>query len=604
MLDHALAYAAASRAVFPVHTILNGKCSCGKINCKSPGKHPITRNGLLDATRDLKTIQQWWAAYPDANIAYSPMEGVAVVDVDNKTGESGMNTLKSLEAWHGLLPATVTAVTGGGGRHLYYRTEKPLPNGANLLPGIDVRTSKGYVLLSPSAHISGKKYEWLPGHDPFNMEIEVIPDWLFEALMQNRTTEQRVPLELSTEITEGSRNTTLVREAGCLRQRGYSKRSMLPALLALNEQLCIPPLDEAEVEQIVQSVARYPKGEFPKTAQQDFGGIAKVKPSTNLICMNDVERTPVEWLWEPYIPLKKITVEQGDPGGGKTFLAVNIAAHVSTGKAFPNYTSPSGVPANVIFQTAEDGLADTIKARLEDAGADCKRIFVIDESKTALTLDDARLREAVIQTGAKLVIIDPIQAYIGANKDMHRANEIRPIMSQLGRMAEETGCAVIIIGHMNKANGIKSIYRGLGSIDIAAAARSVLAVGEVPNEKYRRAVVQIKSSLAPSGQTILFNLHPDFGFQWAGVSDLTADEILNHQPTEREAPAREEAEGFLRNILSNGKMRSKDVEAEAKEAGISLKTLRDAREQMRVICKKGEHPDKAWYWQLAPTQNT
>ena len=137
---------------------------------------------------------------------------------------------------------------------------------------------------------------------------------------------------------------------------------------------------------------------------------------------------------------------------------------------------------NVIFQTAEDGLADTIKPRLENAGADCSKIFVIDEAEHALTLDDARLKAAILETKAKLVIIDPIQAYLGADKDMHRANEIRPIMSKLSRIAEETGAAIIVIGHLNKAHSGKSIYRGLGSIDIAAAARSILTVGEVPNE--------------------------------------------------------------------------------------------------------------------------
>ena len=282
----------------------------------------------------------------------------------------------------------------------------------------------------------------------------------------------------------------------------------------------------------------------------------------NLICMNDVEQHDVKWLWKPYIPLGKITILQGDPGLGKTFLALKIATIVSTGGIFPTDDNKFVDPSNIMFQTAEDGLSDTIKKRLVDSEADCKRIFVIDESKSTLTLNDKRLWEAIKHIEAKLVIIDPIQAYLGPKTDMHRANEIRPIMSKLGRMAEETGCAVVIIGHMNKATGMKSVHRGLGSIDIAASARSVLLVGEAPNNKHHRAVVQIKSSLAPTGKSIVFKLDPDCGFKWAGTSYLTADDILNyHVRKDREAPVRAEAEEFLKDILKDGKVKSKEVEA-------------------------------------------
>lgn len=198
----------------------------------------------------------------------------------------------------------------------------------------------------------------------------------------------------------------------------------------------------------------------------------------NIINMADVEAVAVKWLWKPYIPLGKITIIQGDPGEGKTTLALSIAAALTQGEKLPNEVE-SKAPMNVIYQTAEDGLADTIKPRLEAVNADCARVLVIDESKEELSMTDERIEKAIQQTGAKLIILDPIQAYIGANVDMHRANEIRPVMSKLGRIAEEYGCAVVLIGHMNKAEGQKSSYRGLGSIDITAVARSVLIVGKM-----------------------------------------------------------------------------------------------------------------------------
>ena len=139
----------------------------------------------------------------------------------------------------------------------------------------------------------------------------------------------------------------------------------------------------------------------------------------NIINMADVEAVAVKWLWKPYIPLGKITIIQGDPGEGKTTLALSIAAAFTQGENLPNEVETK-VPMNVIYQTAEDGLADTIKPRLEAVNADCARVLVIDESKEELSMTDERIEKAIQQTGAKLIILDPIQAYIGANVDMQR----------------------------------------------------------------------------------------------------------------------------------------------------------------------------------------
>jgi len=182
---------------------------------------------------------------------------------------------------------------------------------------------------------------------------------------------------------------------------------------------------------------------------------------------------------------------------------------------------------------------------------------------------------------------------------MHRANEIRPVLSRLAALAEHYYCAVILIGHQNKAfGGGKNIYRGLGSIDIAAAARSVLTVTEMPGEKNRRAMVQIKSSLAPAGKPVLFDLDPEKGFAWAGTSDMSAEEILGEDSKIKMPTLRENAEEFLKDILKNGKMKSKDIEEQAEECNINIRTLRVAREKMGIICKRGIGKDSSWYWEL------
>ena len=321
------------------------------------------------------------------------------------------------------------------------------------------------------------------------------------------------------------------------------------------------------------------------------------KPSLRIGSMRDIEPVEVQWLWEPYIPLGKITILQGDPGMGKTFLSTRIAAIVSTGGNFPDGTGLRE-PGGVLMQTAEDDLEDTIVPRLIAAGADRRRINYIIEDEAGLTFDDERLREAISRLRPKLVVIDPLQAYLGG-KDMNQSAEMRPLMHGLKTLAEEFGCAMLLIGHMNKAQGGKTIYRGLGSIDIAASARSVLAVGPVPDVKHQRAVVHIKSNCAAYGPTLLYNLDADRGFEWAGTSGLTADEILNGGSfAVHGAPEREDAEHFLTETLKEGKMQSRVVEDEARACGISAMTLRRARERLGVVCTKGKGADKSWYWEL------
>lgn len=199
------------------------------------------------------------------------------------------------------------------------------------------------------------------------------------------------------------------------------------------------------------------------------------KIELKMIRMSEVQSQEIEWLWYPFIPYGKLTIIQGDPGDGKTTMVLNLAAKLSKGEALDENMKVTE-PVNVIYQTAEDGLADTVKPRLELAGADCERIIVIDESDKSLSMVDERLEEAIVRTGARLLILDPIQAYLGGGMDMNRANEARDMTKKLGALAEKTKCAIILIGHMNKASGNKAAYRGMGSIDFFAVARSVLLV--------------------------------------------------------------------------------------------------------------------------------
>ena len=304
-----------------------------------------------------------------------------------------------------------------------------------------------------------------------------------------------------------------------------------------------------------------------------------LKPETvKIIRMSDVELTPVEWLWKPYLPFGKLSVLQGNPGEGKTYFAMHLAAACTNGKLLPNMERME--PFNVIYQTAEDGLGDTVKPRLIEAGADLDRVLVIDDSEVQLTLSDERIEKAIVENNARLVIIDPIQAYLGADVDMNRANEVRPIFMRLGQVAQRTGCAILLIGHLNKAAGMQSLQRGLGSIDIAAAVRSVMFIGKLKHDPTMRILTHEKSSLAPPGVSLAFSLGDEGGFRWVGEYDITADEMLSGIEPQRETKT-QQAKDLICALLAGGKqVLSEDIDKAALERGIPGRTVRDAKREL------------------------
>ena len=302
------------------------------------------------------------------------------------------------------------------------------------------------------------------------------------------------------------------------------------------------------------------------------------KDSVKIIRMSDVELTPVNWLWKPYLPFGKLSVLQGNPGEGKTYFAMHLAAACTNGKLLPNMERLE--PFNVIYQTAEDGLGDTVKPRLIEAGADLDRVLVIDDSDVQLTLSDERIEKAIIENNARLVIVDPIQAYLGADVDMNRANEVRPIFMRLGRVAQRTGCAILLIGHLNKAAGMQSLQRGLGSIDIAAAVRSVMFIGKLKHDPTMRILTHEKSSLAPPGASLAFSLGDERGFHWVGEYDITADEMLSGIEPQRETKT-QQAKDLICTLLAGGKrVYSEDIDKAALERGIPGRTVRDAKREL------------------------
>ena len=317
------------------------------------------------------------------------------------------------------------------------------------------------------------------------------------------------------------------------------------------------------------------------------------KKAVPMIRMSEVQQTEVDWLWYPYIPFGKLTIIQGNPGEGKTFFAMQLAAACTNRKFLPQMEPFE--PFNMIFQTAEDGLGDTVKPRLLSAEANLERVLVIDDADNPLTLADERIENAIRENNARLVIIDPLQAFLGANVDMNRANEVRPIFRRLAEVAQSTNCAIVMIGHLNKASGSQSTYRGLGSIDITAVVRSLLFIGKVKTDPTTRVIVHEKSSLAPPGQSLAFSLGDEKGFRWIGAYDISAEDLLAGGEGSKTELKQEQAVKLIEEFLSEGrKVSIAEINKEATERGISERTVRLARNSMgdKIAC---ERQGKDWW---------
>ena len=323
-----------------------------------------------------------------------------------------------------------------------------------------------------------------------------------------------------------------------------------------------------------------------------------------LMSMAEVEKETIEWLWYPYIPYGKITIIQGNPGDGKTNLALKIAACVSSGTPLPGL--PKLEQQKVIYLSAEDGVRDTLKPRLEELGADTKNILFFKEEDKPTSLTQRIIEIALDMSGAKVLIIDPIQAFMGSRTDMNKANEVRETLRPVGELAEKYKCSIILIGHLNKAQGLNSIYRGIGSMDFTAISRSILLVGRHKDDSGLRVFVHNKSSLGPQGPSQAFRLDGANGFEWVdGYDDVTPDDILY---ASRNQKARTETKldmaiTFLKSYFTDHtEVEAKKIQEMAKNKNICKRTLAEAKKYIPGLGsdKKGD----VWFWILNKDQTS
>ena len=320
-----------------------------------------------------------------------------------------------------------------------------------------------------------------------------------------------------------------------------------------------------------------------------------IRATLEMYTAADVEPKEVKWLWYPYIPFGKVTLIQGDSGDGKSTFALNLAALLTRGDTLP-FTGVSHEPMRVIYLNAEDDADDTVVPRFMKANGERSRLFFISEEKQRLNFSDDRIREAIVSTGARVCILDPLASYLGADVSMNLANEVRPRFESLIEVARETGCAIIVIAHMNKAEGLNAKYRANGSVDIVAAVRSALVIGRSSDNTDDRIMAQSKNNLAPLGSSILFSVS-DGVVEFIDTVDITADQLVGAYGAAKarktkQAVARRE----LLDILSRGPMPQKEVMARMSELGISQRTCELAKGTLPI---ESVREGGCFVWRLA-----
>jgi putative DNA primase/helicase len=300
--------------------------------------------------------------------------------------------------------------------------------------------------------------------------------------------------------------------------------------------------------------------------------------------LSEVQPESVKWLWNGRIPLGKVTMIDGDPGLGKSAITLDLAARVSANNQMPDGTA--GAHGGVVLISAEDGLADTVRPRLEVAGADCSRILDLTSPNGQLfqiAEHLAELKQAIQQVKAVLVVIDPVMAFLPPKKSSNSDQETRQALTPLAKLAEQTGTAVILVRHLNKAETLSNaLYRGGGSIAFIGLARSGLVVAESKRHAPSRALAMSKCNLAKLGPSLLYQIRENGGeisVEWNGQSQETATELLL---TAGPQINRKHAEEFLLKELSSGPMLSKHLMERGIAEGFSDKTLHRARKELGI----------------------
>lgn len=360
-------------------------------------------------------------------------------------------------------------------------------------------------------------------------------------------------------------------------------------------------------------------------------GARRVRPpeapaaQARTLCMADVRPGRVEWLWPGYVPRGALTLLDGDPKVGKSTLAIDLAARVTTGKPMPDGSVSGAKAGSVILLSAEDHLANTVSPRLVAAGANPRLVHafldidVVEDGEVvgvrapSLPDDVDQVGRAVRRWGASLVIIDVLSAYLGSRVDSHRDQDVRRALMPLARMAEETGAAVVATRHLTKNGGSDPLYRGGGSIGIAGQARSLLLAARHPVDPSgeRRVLASTACNLGPQAPSLEYRIVPAARpagatcVDWRGRSDYGARRLLAAPDETDDRPEREAVQEVIRETLSRGPATYDQVKAAVTDAGlhVSDKTIQRARRALGITPRRSDGPQSVFVLELPPAHH-
>jgi hypothetical protein len=561
-------------------------------------KIPLIAMGFKAASKDPAQIEEWWNMWPKAQIGVptGQVNALLVVDIDGPKGQEWLGQ----QNWD----TTFTVQTSPGHLQLWFRQPKGVTtkcSAGQIAEEVDIRGDGGYVIGPPSFH-----HETKLAYTPLNFEKKCIeaPASLLALTTAHGDAPPFSPLVGGDEIPMGHRHRTMVSFAGSMRARGLSGKAILTNLRILNQQNCKPPLDDADLQRIAKDMGKKPVGFFPQPSSTSAAVIIRR--------MSEVETIPVEWLWPNRVPRGFLTLFVGDPGRGKSLAACSIASTVSRGGLFPDGSrAPEGA---VVFLSAEDSIAHTIRPRLETANADLERVHFVEtvrvhladgstgDSLFNLERDLEKLELALAQlSGVILVVIDPIVAFLGERIDAHKDADVRRVLSPLIKMAEKMCIGLVAIMHLRK-NDSQALLRISGSIGFVATARIAWGFGKNPDDG-SPCMVLIKNNFGPLEQAISYSIEDVSGIprmKWGNAMHISPDEALSSELRNRmERGSRgSEANGWLKEILADGAVPEVRIKAKAREDGLAWRTVRRAKSALGVRSKKTALAG-GWVWELS-----
>lgn len=569
-LDEALKYAASGHAVFPL---------------KPNAKTPLTAKGHLDASTDPEQIRAWWTKYPTANVgmATGKISGITVLDVDVKNQAGGDNALKALTDTNGPLPETPQQFTWSGGWQNVYTYEPGVKNSAGKLgKGLDVRGDGGYVVVPPSV-VNGRAYEWAVNAGLDETPLKPMPWWMVDALRPREGVSSNPPGWVSDLLANGSPNGQ--RDEDMTKLIGYFVRlvvddtviaAIMDGWVAKSQYETDPPGNlQNDFEKVREKIVRIRAMEAARAEPNvDADGVV-------FRTFDEIREEEIDWLWPSHLARGSVTLLCGDIDLGKSKVTLDLASRHSRGRPWPDGT-PGGRAGVTIILSAEDHAGYTIKPRLTAMDADYKKVVNVEavrvggkERQLSLDTDLTMLESLVEATGADLIIIDPLNSYLG-KADSWKDSEIRRVLGPLAKFSERAGVAIIGLVHLTKSTDRKALMRIQGSVAFPAFARLVFGVTENPAVEGERILVSMKANICakPPGMTFA---HDGMGIKWGNAFTVSSAAMEDLFRPQRPAPKLDKAKALLRDLAQAGVSDAAEILERAKEQDIDDNTIRRAR---------------------------